>query len=280
MQTVSYINGLKSLYESKGFPAYQWSEYETNFWNEFKKPLKDSRVTLISSSGAYLEGQKPFDPWAVNDFSIRLIDVDAPKESMHIAHNYFDHRDAVKDINVVLPLDRLKELEKEGVIGELAPHAITLGMGRMYKRSQLMDQTVSDIIAVLEKEETDVVFLIPCCPLDHQSTALIARRLDEEGYPTMYLGACLDIMERVNPSRAAFINYPLGRNCGPAHDQNLQMEILKETLSRLEKMSADDGIAMLEYQWESAFSWDSYLGDLSAMLKEKKEKMQTWEPKK
>src|SRR5699024_5387524 len=108
--------------------------------------------------------------------------------------------------------------------------------GRMYKRTQLMNQTVSDIIDVLEKEKTDVAFLIPCCPLDHQSTALIARRLDEEGYLTMYLGSCLDIMEKVNPSRAAFINYPLGRNCGPANKENIQLEILKETLSKLENM--------------------------------------------
>lgn len=279
MQIVNYIKGLKSLYETKGFPSYQWSEYDTKYWNEFKKPLKNSRITLISSSGTYLEGQQPFNPWAVNDFSIRLIDVNSPKESMQIAHNYYDHRDAVKDINVVLPLDRFKELEEEMFIGELTPHAITLGMGRMYKRNQLMDQTVSEILGILEKEETDVVFLIPCCPLDHQSMGLIARKLDEEGYPTLYLGSCLDIMEKVNPSRAAFINHPLGRNCGPTHNKDLQIKILKETLSKLENMNKNDDIFQLEHEWESEISWDSFLEDLSAMLKEKKEKMQAWEPK-
>jgi len=37
-----------------------------------------------------------------------------------ITHNDYDHSDANQDINVVFPLDRLGELESEGMIGGVA----------------------------------------------------------------------------------------------------------------------------------------------------------------
>lgn len=160
MEPVDYVSGLNDMYQSKGFPPYRWSEFETSPWTPFEKPLGKSCIALLSSAGVFRDDQKPFDPWAVNDLSFREIPADTPLEKLKLNHNYFDHRDARKDPNCVFPLERLADLEREGYIGRLAPTAITLGMGRLYKRTALQKQTVPEIVEVLKKQDTDAVLLV------------------------------------------------------------------------------------------------------------------------
>ncbi|MGW8323453.1 MAG: selenoprotein B, partial [Thermodesulfobacteriota bacterium] len=71
------------------------------------------------------------------------------------------HRDARKDFNCVFPVQRLKEFEKEGTIGGLVPEAITLGMGRLYKRTALQKETVPRIVESLQDHGTDAALLVP-----------------------------------------------------------------------------------------------------------------------
>jgi D-proline reductase (dithiol) PrdB len=75
-------------------------------------------------------------------------------------HNYFDHRDALKDLNCVFPLERLPDLEGSGYIGKFAPIAIALGMGRLYKRTALQKETTPKIMDPLKKLEADAALLV------------------------------------------------------------------------------------------------------------------------
>ncbi len=97
---------------------------------------------------------------AVNDLSFRQIPKDTPASSLKLHHNYFDHRDARKDLNCVFPIDRLRDLEKAGYIGRVAPMAITLGMGRLYKRTELQRETVPKILEVLKEQGADAALLV------------------------------------------------------------------------------------------------------------------------
>ena len=161
MKPLDYVSALNEMYQSQGFPPYKWSEFDMSPWSSLSKPLSEICVTLISSAGISGDAQEPFDPWAVNDLSFRRIPTDTPYERLRLNHNYFDHRDALKDLNCVFPVQRLKELEAEGYIRSLAPTAITLGMGRLYKRTALQNETVPEIVKVLEQEDADAVLLVP-----------------------------------------------------------------------------------------------------------------------
>ena len=162
MSRIPYVDKLNQMYQASGFPPYQWSLYDSSPWTPLKKPLQQSCVALLSSAGIFIDNQEPFDPWAVNDLSFRKIPKNTPVENLKLNHNYFDHRDAVKDINCVFPIERLLELEREGSIEKMAPFAITLGMGRLYKRTALQKETVPQIIEVLKEQETDALLLVPC----------------------------------------------------------------------------------------------------------------------
>ena len=161
MKPIDYVSALNDMYQSQGFPPYKWSEFDTSPWSASNKPLSETRLALISSAGIFRDDQEPFDPWAVNDLSFRQIPTDTPNERLRLHHNYFDHRDAAKDLNCVFPVQRLKELEAEGYIKSLAPVAIALGMGRLYKRTALQNETASQIVEILKQEGTDSVLLVP-----------------------------------------------------------------------------------------------------------------------
>ena len=107
-----------------------------------------------------MENQESFDPWAINGLSFRQIPKDAPVSRLKLHHNYFDHRDAIKDINCVFPIDRLQEMESSGHIRQMAPMAITLGMGRLYKRTALQTETVPKILEILKEQGVDAALLV------------------------------------------------------------------------------------------------------------------------
>lgn len=161
MKPIDYVTCLDEMYQSQGFPPYRWSEFDSSPFCSFDKPLGEARVALVSSAGVFRDDQEPFDPWAVNDLSFRQIPVDTSPKNLKLHHNYFDHRDAVRDLNCVFPVQRLKELEEQGHIGALVPEAISLGMGRLYKRTALQSQTVPKIAEVLKGHRTDAALLVP-----------------------------------------------------------------------------------------------------------------------
>ena len=161
MKAIDYVSGLNGMYQRQGFPPYRWSEFDSSPWTPVEKPLDRSCLALVSSSGISRRDQEPFDPWAVNDLSFRQIPVDTPYRDLRLHHNYFDHRDALRDLNCVFPVQRLKELADQRFIGSLAPTAITLGMGRLYKRTALQKQTVPRLVEVLKEQDADAVLLVP-----------------------------------------------------------------------------------------------------------------------
>jgi len=160
MSRIAYVDRLNEKYQGLGFPPYRWSTFDTSPWTSLAKPLAQSCLALISSAGIFREDQEPFDPWAVNDLSFRQIPKDTPWQKLRLHHNYFDHRDALQDLNCVFPFERLQDLEKSGYIGCLAPAVISLGMGRLYKRTELQRETVPRILEVLKGMGADAALLV------------------------------------------------------------------------------------------------------------------------
>lgn len=160
MSRIAYVDCVNKMYQGAGFPPYQWSTFDSSPWAPFRRPLAQSTIALISSTGIFVEDQTPFEPWAVNDLSFREIPKDTPRSKLRLHHNYFDHRDALVDPNCVLPLERLFDFEKVGYIGRLAPSVITMGMGRMYKRVALQKQTVPKLLSLLRSQAADAVLLV------------------------------------------------------------------------------------------------------------------------
>lgn len=85
-------------------------------------------------------------------------------------------------------------------------------------------------------------------------------------------------MERVRPPRGAFLNFPLGHQCGKPHDPALQKRILKDALRVLATATAPGEIVDLPYEWDQPFDFSTFLKDLERMLQEEGGQVQEWQP--
>jgi hypothetical protein len=84
---------------------------------------------------------------------------------------------------------------------------------------------------------------------------LIAREIERRGVPTLCMTSALSITERVNPPRAAFLDYPLGHTTGKPHDPPLQRAILREALHTFETIDTPGTIVKLPFSWADDDAW-------------------------
>ncbi len=112
---------------------YKLTRVETEFpipWSPLTRPLNESRFGLVTSGGLYHKGHEPpFDlererqepTWG--DPSFRTLPADMKPEEVGVGHFHINKRDVLKDMNILLPIQRFQELAEEGRIRGLASHA-------------------------------------------------------------------------------------------------------------------------------------------------------------
>lgn len=143
--------------------SQEFITYRETPWTPFFKERKDSRIALVTTAGVHLRSQSPFNmDDAEGDPTYREIPATIPVNELTITHNYYDHEDADRDINVVFPIERLRELESEGVIGEITPRHFSL-MGHILGRhiATLIEQTGPEVARRLREDGVEAVFLTP-----------------------------------------------------------------------------------------------------------------------
>ena len=136
-------------------------------WAPVAKPLAESRVALLSTSGLSQAGDEPFDmegerkrpTWG--DPSWRRIAADADRAGIEANHLHIDTGYVERDLNVALPIDRLRELAAAGEIGSVAPtHYSTMGF-QGNDTSVLVNESAPAIAAAMKSEEVDLALLAP-----------------------------------------------------------------------------------------------------------------------
>jgi D-proline reductase (dithiol) PrdB len=128
--------------------------------NPFVKgpPVNKRRVAIISTAGLHGRDDRPFtlDP---GDY-YRLIPAEIKANDLVMTHvsTNFDHSGFQQDWNVVFPIDRLRELTEEGIIGSVADFHYSF-MGA--HDPMHMEQEVRSLADLLKKDNVDAVLLLP-----------------------------------------------------------------------------------------------------------------------
>ena len=124
--------------------------------------LAQSRLMLISSAGGYLrDEQAPFDAAnALGDYSIRTFPVDTPFEQIAFAHEHYDHTAVNTDPQVLLPLQHLQDMVREGKIGAMT-HSVISYSGYQPDISRILSQTIPAIVQGVQAEKADGALLVP-----------------------------------------------------------------------------------------------------------------------
>jgi D-proline reductase (dithiol) PrdB len=130
------------------------------------KPLSECTVALVSTAGIARNDDQPFDqererrdPWW-GDPSFREIPIGTTEQDVRLYHMHIDPRFGQADLDVVLPMRRLTELAREGIIGQPASRHYSL-MGYILAPAVLVEKTAPAIADLLRADHVDAVALVP-----------------------------------------------------------------------------------------------------------------------
>lgn len=132
---------------------------------EFENPaftkapaLKDATVAIVTTAGLRHASE---ESWMPSDPSFRVFETEERDIRLgHLSPN-FDRSGFAADMNVAYPVDRLKEMAEEGVIGKVAPRHLSY-MGAQDENMTSIRMDSGPAAAKLLKEDgVDVVLLTP-----------------------------------------------------------------------------------------------------------------------
>ena len=156
MSPIAYIPRTREMYADHS--PYRWVVNGDVPWTPLTKPLNQCQVALISSGGVYHVGQRAFH--TKDDTSYREISRNVAVEELRVSHFGYRTEDARKDPNCVFPIEPMRDMEAEGIIGKLADPAYTI-MGGIYSARSVRENLVPRLIERFEQRDVDVLYLVP-----------------------------------------------------------------------------------------------------------------------
>jgi D-proline reductase (dithiol) PrdB len=121
------------------------------------QPLAKRRLALLTTAGLHRRIDRPFGVGAAD---YRIIPAATATEELVMSHisTNFDRTGFQQDLNVVFPLDRLRELVDQGVLGSLADfHYSFMGATDPVR----MEAAARGLAKIMLKDGVDAVLLVP-----------------------------------------------------------------------------------------------------------------------
>ncbi|MGE0699615.1 MAG: glycine/sarcosine/betaine reductase selenoprotein B family protein [Hyphomicrobiaceae bacterium] len=121
-------------------------------------PLRERRVAIVTTAGLHPRGAAAF---ALSDTGFRVIPGDTTGRDLVMSHTSvnFDRTGFQQDLNVVFPIDRLREAEARGEIASLAARHYSL-MGALWEPHEI-EPTARGLAGLLKQDRVDAVLLVP-----------------------------------------------------------------------------------------------------------------------
>ena len=160
-------------YQSR--PLIEQYQYDAGPFSRPDRPVAESQVTLLTSSGHFAAGDDPM-PFAVEsmtqveaeerifDFikeapTLSEVPLATPADLIEVRHGGYDTRGSRADHNVCFPTDRLRELEADGVIGSL--HDPAYSFVGACAQTRVIKETGPEWADRLKSAGSEVVLLVP-----------------------------------------------------------------------------------------------------------------------
>ena len=126
----------------------------------YERELSRASVAIVSAAGVHLKDQEPFNiADELGDLTFRIIQAETNSADLMVTHHHYDHSDADQDINVVFPIDALRELVDEGFIAGVARSHVGF-MGYTMQLKRMYEETAPAIAEHIDKQSrADIVLL-------------------------------------------------------------------------------------------------------------------------
>ena len=124
-----------------------------------RKPLRESRVALVTTGGVHLPEGERFDiDDQVGDCSYR--EIPAGAERLTWTHAYHRPEEDAADLDCVFPLWTMRRLVSEGRIGGLNHRHFSF-MGAIHDPTPMVEETAPEVAGMLAADGADAVLLTP-----------------------------------------------------------------------------------------------------------------------
>lgn len=158
----NFVELEKQFVRRKAYPQFDWVRFDhPTQVNSLRKSLSECRVALVTTAGVHAAEDPSFNLKSpIGDPSYRQIPGDASLDELRLSHVGYDIKRVSEDKNAVFPLDRLRELVTEGIIGSAAPRHFSF-MGYVAETEPLIRQTAPEVAENLKADGVDLVILSP-----------------------------------------------------------------------------------------------------------------------
>lgn len=126
----------------------------------FERELSKSTIAIVTAGGVHLREQEQFNiADELGDLTYRVIPEDVDAAQLMVTHHHYDHTDADSDINVVFPIDVLRDLHAENFVGGVARKHVGY-MGYTMQLKAMYEGTAPQIANEIDKgSRADAVIL-------------------------------------------------------------------------------------------------------------------------
>lgn len=213
-------------------------------------PLAARRIAIVTTAGLHLRGDRFFEAGR-GDFRVIPGDVEPGELVMSQTSTTFDRSGFQEDVNVVFPLDRLREMRGEGLIGSLADRHFAF-IGSATEAEAIRPHAAEVGRALLADGVTGAVIL-PVCPSCTRGAAALGHFIEAAGVPTVGVSLVREHTAVIRPPRALFVPFELGRPLGVPGDAAFQRRVLVRLLALLLRQ---DGPILEDYDETPPFLAD------------------------
>ncbi|HEX2028955.1 MAG TPA: glycine/sarcosine/betaine reductase selenoprotein B family protein [Nitriliruptorales bacterium] len=134
------------------------------------RPLEEMTVTLVGAGGVFVEDDDPMggetqeeaesriDEYLREPPKLSLIPGDTPSGDLRVRHPGYDVRGARRDVNSVFPIDALRGLAADGIVGGLASthYGFVGAASQLELRNEVAPRWAQELVA----EGVDVCLLV------------------------------------------------------------------------------------------------------------------------
>ena len=256
---IPYMRRTREYYAAIGYTTpYRWAHHIEAPFTPLRKPLNQSRLTIITTAAPYRPekgDQGPGAPYNGGDkFYQPYSGETAQTHDLRISHIGYDRiHTAATDSGTWFPLPALLRAVAVGRVGAVTPRFHGAPTNRSHRVT--VETDAPEILRRCQEDGADAAILVPNCPVCHQTCSLVARHLEAFGIPTVVMGCAKDIVEHAQVPRFLFSDFPLGNSAGKPHDVTSQDRTLELALRVLEAAPGPCTTMQSPLRWSEDASW-------------------------
>jgi D-proline reductase (dithiol) PrdB len=220
-------------------------------WTPWLRSAAESKIALITVGGVYMKHglHEPFQ--GPDDPTFREFPHVVNTEDLALAEGQVDSPWAAQDLNVLFPLERLRDLAATGYIGSVAPFAYAFAAGSPDLGALLPEAGLS-VAYRMRRMGPDAVLLVATTPESHRTAAHLARLIETVGIPTVILGTTAEPFEAIGVPRAVLVEHPAGAPLGNPGNAGKHGHLIQEALSAAWELEGPGLLIPLPFRWQGA----------------------------